>query len=65
MKSDFFNGMKTLASSSVKMEEAMRSSANLIVKGMERRQAEFEIKKQKIRNDIKRGSNLSKGRIPF
>ena len=54
MKSNFFDGIRAMLEASSKTEEEIRSSATLIIRGMEQKQA-----------DIRRGSNLSRGKIPL
>lgn len=48
-----------------KAHKSLRAGAATVLHGFEQRQKEFEIKQQDIENDIKRGSRLSKGKIPF
>ncbi|EQM95175.1 hypothetical protein [Oxalobacter paraformigenes] len=65
MKSNFFDGIRAMLEASSKTEEEIRSSATLIIRGMEQKQAEFKKKQKEIENDIRRGSNLSRGKIPL
>lgn len=48
-----------------KAHKGLKSGAITVLRGFEQRQKEYEVKKKDIENDIKRGSRLSKGHIPF
>lgn len=48
-----------------KVQKGLESGAASVLRGFEARQKEFEAKKRETENDIKRGSRLSKGNIPF
>ena len=48
-----------------KAHQGLKSGAATVLHGFEQRQKEYEMKKKDIENDIKRGSRLSKGNIPF
>lgn len=50
---------------SKELEGGLREGGEAVVRGFEQRQREFDAKKRQLEDDIKRGSKLSKGRIPF
>lgn len=65
MKNHIFDGLKAMLSASGKAEKEMVKGAETVLRGIEQRRAEYEIKRKAVQDDIKRGSRRSNGRIPF
>ncbi len=57
--------LRSMFQASKELENGLREGGEAVVRGFEQRQREFDAKKRQLENDIKRGSKLSKGRIPF
>lgn len=57
--------IRTMLLAADKAQKGLESGAASVLRGFEQRQKEFEVKKREIENDIKRGSRLSKGSIPY
>ena len=57
--------LRAMLEASKKAEAGLREGAKSVLQGIEQRQREFEDNKKRIEDDIKRGSKLSKGRMPF
>lgn len=57
--------IRTMLVAADKAQKGLEVGAATVLRGFEQRQKEFEIKKREIENDIKRGSRLSKGSIPY
>lgn len=57
--------LKSMFRASKELEAGLREAGQAVVRGFEQRQREFDARKRQVEDDIKRGSKLSKGRIPF
>lgn len=57
--------LRAMLEASEEANAGLRESAMKVIRGLEQRHREFESKKKQIEDDIRRGSRLSKGRIPF
>jgi sialic acid synthase SpsE len=57
--------LKSMFRASKELEAGLREGGQAVVRGFEQRQREFDARKRQVEDDIKRGSKLSKGRIPF
>ena len=55
----------SMLEASKKVSIGMRDGATKVLRGLEQRQREFEEKKKRIEDDIKRGSRVTKHRLPL